>query len=309
MPSKMHNEFSFDKEIYIDRFVAKNASRFPDFMNTLDKLKAKKQALEEALKKYQHQGKDFFESISFVRKFIETQKAVDEEDKDSQVPDENDMVLHDPTNIGCLTMKKSDLSSTIKCLKMYEDYLSSNMESLKKELSETNNNLGNAYTCLKEYPYYLHAIVIHEGEDNSGHYYSFIKNHIENEWYKYDDHRVTRVEEEQVLGEAYGITKLKTSAYMVMYVSKSALQYDKTFKTEFDYYMSLVPKELLSEVNQDNYKFNEELQEAKNKELANEIMEQFKKLDAQLKKKVAGVSDKGLVSFAIFLFKCQELML
>lgn len=58
MPTKLHNEFSFDKEIYIDRFIAENALRFPDFMNTLDSLKAKKQALEETLKKYQHQSKD-----------------------------------------------------------------------------------------------------------------------------------------------------------------------------------------------------------------------------------------------------------
>lgn len=50
MPTKLHNEFSFDKEIYIDRFIAKNAARYPDFMNTLDKLKNKKQALEESWK-------------------------------------------------------------------------------------------------------------------------------------------------------------------------------------------------------------------------------------------------------------------
>lgn len=59
MPTKIHNEFSFDKEIYIDRFVAKNATRFPDFMSTLDRLKSKKQALEASIKKYQAEGKDY----------------------------------------------------------------------------------------------------------------------------------------------------------------------------------------------------------------------------------------------------------
>jgi len=48
--------------------------------------------------------------------------------------------------------------------------------------------------------------------------------------------------------------------------------------------VSLIPKELLSEVNQDNFHFNEQLQEAKNKELANEIMDHFKHLDNILKK-------------------------
>lgn len=141
---------------------------------------------------------------------------------------------------------------------------------------------------------------MHEGEDNSGHYYTYVKNHIEDKWFRYDDHRIAEVTEEQVLGEAYGITKLKTSAYLVMYTSAKALEYNKTFQTEYDYYMSLLPKNLVNEVNQDNMLFNEQLLEVKNKELANEIMEQFKKLDANLKKKVAGTSDRGLISFPIF---------
>lgn len=169
--------------------------------------------------------------------------------------------------------------------------------------------IANAYTVLKEFPYTLHCIVIHEGEDNSGHYYSYIKNHIEGYWYKYDDHRVTEVAEEKVLSEAYGTTKLKTSAYLVMYVAKSAIEDSTKQKSEFDYYLSLIPKNLINEVNQNNIRFNEQLQEVKTKEVANEIMEHFKFLDNTLKKKVAGVSDKSLISFPIFCFIKQELII
>lgn len=160
--------------------------------------------------------------------------------------------------------------------------------------------LASAYTVLKEFPYTLHCIVIHEGEDNSGHYYSYIKNHIEGTWFKYSDHLVSEVSEEQVLGEAYGITKLKTSAYLVMYASNSKIKNVKKRGNEFDYYLSLIPKDLLAEVNQDNYKFSIDLQEAKNKELANEIMEHFKNLDMNLKRSVVGNTDKSLLSFPIF---------
>jgi len=153
---------------------------------------------------------------------------------------------------------------------------------------------------LKEFPYTLHCIVIHEGEANSGHYYSYIKNHIENFWFKYDDHRVTEVTEEQVLGEAYGISKLKTSAYLIMYVANSKIENTNNFGSEFEYYLSLIPKDLINEVNQSNMTFSIQLEEAKNKELANDIMEHFKGLDAILKRSVVGNTDKNLLSFPIF---------
>lgn len=116
---------------------------------------------------------------------------------------------------------------------------------------------------MKEYPYTLHWIVIHEGEDNAGHYYSYIKNHIENKWFKYDDHRVSEVEEEQVLGEAYGISKLKTSAYLVMYVARDAIAQAQDCNSEYEQYLKLIPKALIKEVNQDNLHFNEQLEESK----------------------------------------------
>ena len=142
MTTKIHNEFSFDKEIYIDRFIAKNATRFPDFMNSLDKLKQKKQHLEAALSKYQLEGKDMLDYLKITRKFVETQTKVDEERKETEVPDEDDIELCDPDDIGKIGMKKSELKTTIQCLKNYEKYMKKNVESEKKSLQETINELG-----------------------------------------------------------------------------------------------------------------------------------------------------------------------
>lgn len=142
--------------------------------------------------------------------------------------------------------------------------------------------------------------MIHEGEDNSGHYYSYIKNHIEDKWFKYDDHRVSEVQEEQVLSEAYGLTKLKTSAYLVMYASQEILKNIDGHASEFEHYLSMIPKNLVKEVNQDNLKFGEQLQEVKNKEVANQIIEYYKTLDVSCKKKGTDLNDRGLISFPIF---------
>lgn len=44
-------------------------------------------------------------------------------------------------------------------------------------------------------PYYLHGICIHDGTAESGHYYSYIKDHNQGVWRQYNDHRVSQVEE------------------------------------------------------------------------------------------------------------------
>jgi hypothetical protein len=75
--------------IYIDRFLAKNSSRYPDFMNNLDKLKSKKYSLEQSLKKYKHKTAEMTNALALTefleisRKFIEKQSKVDEEDKET----------------------------------------------------------------------------------------------------------------------------------------------------------------------------------------------------------------------------------
>lgn len=117
------------------------------------------------------------------------------------------------------------------------------------------------------------------------------------------------VQEEQVLSEAYGITKLNTSAYLVMYVANSKIENTGNFGSELEYYLSLIPKELIKEINHSNVNFSIQLEEAKNKELANDIMEYFKELDATLKRSVVGNTEKNLLSFPIFCYKSQELVL
>lgn len=141
MPVKLHNEFSFDNDIFIDRFVAKNASRFPDFMNSLDKLKSQKQASEERLKKCQHEGKDYLDCLRVAWSFVEKQIKIKEDE--TKAPDEFDHESWDPNEIGRIGMKKSELKTTINWLKNYEEHLNRTIETEKQVLQETTNKLGN----------------------------------------------------------------------------------------------------------------------------------------------------------------------
>ena len=77
-------------------------------------------------------------------------------------------------------------------------------------------------------PYHLHAICIHDGTAESGHYYSYIRDFKQNVWRKYDDHRVSEVDEAQVFEEAQGGGGTK-SAYYMTYLSESEINVMRKF--------------------------------------------------------------------------------
>lgn len=59
--------------------------------------------------------------------------------------------------------------------------------------------------------YDLHGIVNHYGTLGFGHYVSFVKNHFEGKWYRYDDLSRDEVQEDHIH---------KESAYLLFYVRK-----------------------------------------------------------------------------------------
>lgn len=66
--------------------------------------------------------------------------------------------------------------------------------------------------------YSVHAICIHQGSAESGHYYTFIKDHSSKKWRKYNDIRVTEVEEKEVFEEANG-TEGNSNAFWAVYIN------------------------------------------------------------------------------------------
>ncbi|PYH96113.1 ubiquitin C-terminal hydrolase [Aspergillus ellipticus CBS 707.79] len=91
--------------------------------------------------------------------------------------------------------------------------------------------------------YELHGVLVHSGDLNAGHYYAFLKPTKDGHWYRFDDDRVTRATDKEVLEENYGgeyelangaagvrqpytrglSTKRSMNAYMLVYVRKTRL--------------------------------------------------------------------------------------
>ncbi|KAK4370650.1 hypothetical protein RND71_010125 [Anisodus tanguticus] len=86
--------------------------------------------------------------------------------------------------------------------------------------------------------YSLHSVLVHSGGVHGGHYYAFIRPTLSNQWYKFDDERVTKEDAKRVLEEQYGgeeelpqtnpgfnnapfkFTKY-SNAYMLVYIRES----------------------------------------------------------------------------------------
>jgi len=59
--------------------------------------------------------------------------------------------------------------------------ISSKIEKLEKDIK-------GAFADYCNMPYYLHAILVHDGLAESGHYYSFIFDRKTNVWWRFNDH-------------------------------------------------------------------------------------------------------------------------
>jgi ubiquitin carboxyl-terminal hydrolase 7 len=85
--------------------------------------------------------------------------------------------------------------------------------------------------------YRLHSVLVHSGGPNGGHYYAFIRPLTSDQWYKFDDERVTKVKEKEAVEGQFGGSEHQThpghtpqwkfpkisNAYMLVYVRESAI--------------------------------------------------------------------------------------
>jgi ubiquitin carboxyl-terminal hydrolase 25/28 len=72
---------------------------------------------------------------------------------------------------------------------------------------------------LKNHPYHLHSILVHDGHAEGGHYYAYIYNHIDNKWRKYSDILINEVTEEEVRRNSIGGEGM-AGAYYFLYANR-----------------------------------------------------------------------------------------
>eukprot|EP00271_Cylindrocystis_brebissonii_P022318 TRINITY_DN8549_c0_g1_i1.p1 TRINITY_DN8549_c0_g1~~TRINITY_DN8549_c0_g1_i1.p1 ORF type:complete len:1105 (+),score=260.24 TRINITY_DN8549_c0_g1_i1:215-3529(+) len=93
---------------------------------------------------------------------------------------------------------------------------------------DANRSVKNKYT--------LHSVLVHSGGVHGGHYYAFIRPGLGNQWFKFDDERVTKESSKRALEDQYGDKErvpivnqgfntyksgISSNAYMLVYVRVS----------------------------------------------------------------------------------------
>ncbi|XP_027555076.1 ubiquitin carboxyl-terminal hydrolase 28 isoform X3 [Neopelma chrysocephalum] len=117
-------------------------------------------------------------------------------------------------------VSEEELNLVRTCLQRWRNEIKQDMQDLKESIARTNLSIKQMYLdpLLRQVPYRLHAVLVHEGQANAGHYWAFIYNQPRKRWLKYNDISVTESSWEELERESFGGLR-NTSAYCLMYIS------------------------------------------------------------------------------------------
>ncbi|KFP81713.1 Ubiquitin carboxyl-terminal hydrolase 28, partial [Acanthisitta chloris] len=117
-------------------------------------------------------------------------------------------------------VSEEELNLVQTCLQRWRKEIEQDMQDLKESIARTNLSIEQIYCdpLLQQVPYRLHAVLVHEGQANAGHYWAFIYNQPRKRWLKYNDISVTESSWEELERESFGGSR-NASAYCLIYIS------------------------------------------------------------------------------------------
>ncbi|NXK86233.1 UBP28 hydrolase, partial [Formicarius rufipectus] len=117
-------------------------------------------------------------------------------------------------------VSEEELTLVQTCLQRWRNEIEQDVQDLKESIARINLSIEQMYLdpLLRQVPYRLHAVLVHEGQANAGHYWAFIYNQPRKRWLKYNDISVTESSWEELERESFGGLR-NASAYCLMYIS------------------------------------------------------------------------------------------
>ena len=128
--NKVNTKFSFENEIYADRFLYQNWEKFKQFREKLEAMNWNKAKLESNISNYEYRGIKLDEFFSQTKKILLEQKNSSTYIKDEEmIPDEGDMYeIITPDSIGLLGYSNKDINKTIDFLSDFEERFRENLD-------------------------------------------------------------------------------------------------------------------------------------------------------------------------------------
>ena len=155
--------------------------------------------------------------------FISANETKPEEDPDSAKPikiDEN------PPKDCCLIEEKPARSTN-------DDVLVEPIDKIIKLDDQENESCPINYDD-ELYKYELFSIMIHSGSATGGHYYAYIKCFETDQWFNFNDEKVTKLDKNDIskaFGTSYSLYS-STTAYMLLYRQKNSKRNEQFIKID-----------------------------------------------------------------------------
>ncbi|CAF0833958.1 unnamed protein product [Brachionus calyciflorus] len=108
------------------------------------------------------------------------------------------------------------------------------------------------------YEYELFSIMIHSGSASGGHYYAYIKSFENNQWYNFNDEKVSRIDNNDIIkafGTSFSVYS-STTAYMLQYRQINPKRNEKFIKVdEFDEHLkNILNKEINEQIEVERFR-------------------------------------------------------
>ncbi|XP_053501184.1 ubiquitin carboxyl-terminal hydrolase 25 isoform X2 [Ictalurus furcatus] len=152
------------------------------------------------------------------------------------------------------------------CLHRWRSEVENDTRDLQGSISRIHRTIELMYSdkTMMQVPYRLHAVLVHEGQANAGHYWAYIYDPQHGCWMKYNDISVTKSSWEELVRDSFGGYR-NASAYCLMYINdKKPFLVQEEFDKETGQVLSgldKLPLDLKLYVKEDNQHFERELEE------------------------------------------------
>eukprot|EP00079_Xenopus_tropicalis_P037691 XP_017951462.1 PREDICTED: ubiquitin carboxyl-terminal hydrolase 28 isoform X2 [Xenopus tropicalis] len=172
----------------------------------------------------------------------------------------NDCIpAEDPTH-GSDTLE--EIRSVAACLQRWRTEVEKDIQDLKDSIASCTKSIEEVFIDqdLSQVPYRLHAVLVHEGQANAGHYWAYIYSHSRCCWLKYNDVSVTEANWEELVRDSYGGMR-NASAYCLMYINNKLPYLIADHEGELDDKINALHPALQCYVQEDNQRFDQEMTE------------------------------------------------
>uniref|UniRef100_A0A3Q2NX53 Ubiquitin carboxyl-terminal hydrolase 25 n=1 Tax=Fundulus heteroclitus TaxID=8078 RepID=A0A3Q2NX53_FUNHE len=152
------------------------------------------------------------------------------------------------------------------CLHRWRSEVENDTRDLQGSITRIHRTIELMYSdkSMMQVPYRLHAVLVHEGQANAGHYWAYIYDPHQRCWMKCNDISVTKSSWEELVRDSFGGYR-NASAYCLMYINdKKPFLIEEEFDKETGQILSgmdKLPPDLKQYVKEDNEQFDKEIEE------------------------------------------------